>query len=110
MANSPQALKRARQNDTRRDHKASQKSFLRTEIKKVRKACASDIAHDTAAQKTLFSQTQSSIDKAAKNIIHPNKAARIKSRLNKALKAASSAPQTAVETPAKKKRSKSSKA
>ena len=108
MANSPQALKRARQNDTRREHKASQKSFLRTEIKKARKACSSDSTQDTAAQKSIFSKTQSSIDKAAKNIIHPNKAARIKSRLNKALKTA--AISTATKTTAKKKRSKSSKA
>ena len=108
MANSPQALKRARQNHSRYTQKASQKSFLRTQIKKVRKACTSDSTQDTAAQKALFSKTQSSIDKAAKNIIHPNKAARIKSRLSKALKLA--ATNTAVEKPAKKKRSKSSKA
>ena len=35
----------------------------------------------------LFSQLGSSLDKAAKNnVIHPNKAARLKSRLSKALK------------------------
>ena len=108
MANSPQALKRARQNNKRREEQASQKSFLRTTIKKVYKACTPDSTQDTAAQKALFSKTQSSIDKAAKNIIHPNKAARIKSRLNKALKLAATS--TAAEKPAKKKRSKSDKA
>ena len=38
MANSPQAIKRARQNDDRRAHNASRRSALRTAIKKVTKA------------------------------------------------------------------------
>ena len=105
MANSPQALKRARQNDSRRLHKASQKTLLRTNIKKVKNAVASQ-THDAATLKDLFTNTQSSIDKA--NFIHPNKAARLKSRLNKSIKLAASATAT-TETP-KKKRSKSSKA
>ena len=107
MANSKQAIKRARQNDARREHLASQRSALRTSIKKIQKL--GEESQDKNAVKSQFSATQSQIDRAAKNIIHPNKASRIKKRLNQSLKKAALQPATATKVPTKKKRSKSSK-
>lgn len=85
MANIKSAIKRARQNTKRRAHNASLRSNLRTHIKNVLKAVESGDA--TAAQDTMKS-AQKVIDKAAsKGIIHKNKAARQKQRLNAKVKA-----------------------
>ena len=84
MANTAQAKKRARQNDSRRLHNASLKSTLRTALKKITKAILSG---DKKIAKKLFDENMPVIDKIAdKKIIHKNKAARHKSRLNSALK------------------------
>jgi small subunit ribosomal protein S20 len=75
MPRSKSVLKRQRQNDVRRQRNQSTRSALKTLEKKAR---ASMQAHDV---KTV----QKQLDKAAgKGIIHPNKAARKKSRLAKA--------------------------
>lgn len=81
MANTAQATKRAHQNKQRAAHNASQRSRLRTNIKNLRKAIE---AKDTQASNLdTFKSTVSIIDKSvAKGLIHPNKAARLKSRLN----------------------------
>lgn len=85
MANSAQARKRARQADKQREHNASQRSELRTAIKKVAKAIA---AGDKPAATAVFQESTSTIDSIAdKKIIHKNKAARHKSRLSAAIKA-----------------------
>lgn len=85
MANSPQARKRARQSEKARLHNMSQKSTMRTAIKKVLKAVQSG---EKAVATTTFQAVVSLIDKAAnKKLIHANKAARIKSRLNQKVKA-----------------------
>ncbi|MBU6459842.1 MAG: 30S ribosomal protein S20 [Proteobacteria bacterium] len=85
MANSAQARKRARQSIKQRAHNASLRSTLRTAIKKVTKAIA---AGDKAAAQTIYNESVSVIDRIAdKRIIHKNKAARHKSRLNSAIKA-----------------------
>ncbi len=85
MANSAQARKRARQATQRRAHNMSQRSELRTAIKKVRKAV---VAGDKAAAQAVFNESQGVIDSIAdKNIIHKNTAARYKSRLSAAIKA-----------------------
>jgi small subunit ribosomal protein S20 len=85
MANSAQARKRARQADKQRAHNMSQRSALRTAIKKVRKAV--DAGDKTAAQ-AVFKESQCVIDSLAdKNIMHKNAAARHKSRLSAAIKA-----------------------
>ncbi len=63
----------------------SQRSALRTAIKKVRKAIG---AGDKAAAQSVFKDSQSVIDSIAdKNIVHKNTAARYKSRLSAAIKA-----------------------
>ncbi|HMM55719.1 MAG TPA: 30S ribosomal protein S20 [Candidatus Desulfobacillus sp.] len=85
MANSAQARKRARQALKHRARNFSQRSELRTAIKKVRKAIAT--GDKTAAQK-VFGESMSTIDTIAdKKVIHKNKAARFKSRLSAAIKA-----------------------
>lgn len=85
MANTAQARKRARQTEKRRQHNASQRSALRTAIKKVKKAIES--GDKAAAQAALRTET-SVIDRIAdKKIVHKNKASRHKSRLARAIKA-----------------------
>ena len=85
MANSAQARKRARQATQQRSHNMSLRSTLRTAIKKVQKAVE---AGDKTAAQTVFRDSMSVIDSIAdKKIIHKNKAARHKSRLNAQIKA-----------------------
>ena len=85
MANSAQARKRARQAETTRQRNASQKSALRTAVKKVKKAIASG---DKSAAAEVYRQSQAVIDRVAdKRIVHKNLASRTKSRLVQAIKA-----------------------
>ncbi len=85
MANSAQARKRARQGEARRRHNASFRSMVRTSIKKVDAAIA---AGDKSAATEAYQAAVPVIDRMAdKGIIHKNKAARHKSRLNSAVKA-----------------------
>ena len=87
MANSAQAKKRARQAEKRRTHNASLRSLVRTNIKKVNAAIGSG---DAATAKTAYDKAVPVIDRMAdKGIIHKNKAARHKSRLNAQVKALS---------------------
>ena len=86
MANSPQARKRARQNEKRRRHNASMRSMARTYIKKVNAAIE---AGDVEQAKAAYQAAVSVLDRYADqdSILHKNKAARHKSRLNKRIKA-----------------------
>lgn len=85
MANSPQARKRARQNETRRKHNASLRSMVRTYLKKAYAAIESGEAE---AAQTAYNTVVPILDRIAdKGIIHKNKAARHKSRLNAQVKA-----------------------
>ena len=89
MANSPQAKKRARQSERRRNHNASLRSVVRTMIKKVNSAISTG---DAAAAKAAYDSAVPVIDRMAdKGIIHKNKAARHKSRLNTKIKALAAA-------------------
>ena len=84
MANSPQARKRARQAEKRRSHNASLRSLVRTNIKRVVAAIA---AGDAEQARAAYDQAVPVIDRMAdKGIIHKNKAARHKSRLNAQIK------------------------
>ena len=88
MANSPQARKRARQNDKRRVHNASLRSLVRTKIKQVIAASDSGSADDALA---AYDSAVPVIDKMAnRGIIKKSKAARHKSRLNARVKALAS--------------------
>ena len=85
MANSKSADKRARQNKKSYELKHAQSSMVRTSVKATTKAV------ETKDKKTaqVFKSAQSTVDKmASKGVIHKNKAARIKSRLNKQVKSA----------------------
>lgn len=85
MANSNQAKKRARQAETRRQHNASQRSMLRSSIKRV--VVAIEASNKDKAQ-TAYKAAVPVIDNmTGKGIIHRNKAARHKSRLNKRIRA-----------------------
>ena len=85
MANTKQAQKRARQAEQRRQHNASQRSMVRTYIKRVIKAIQGG---DHAQAMPEFKAAQPVIDRIAdKDAISKKKAARIKSRLNKRIKA-----------------------
>lgn len=80
MANTPSAKKRARQAVQRRAQNASQRSMLRTFIKKVVRAID---AKDKEGAAAAYRDAVPVIDRmACKGIIHKNKAARHKSRLN----------------------------
>lgn len=84
MANTPQSKKRARQNTKRRNHNGSLRSMVRTYIKKVVSAID---AKDVEAAKAAYAEAVPVIDRIAdKGIIHKNKAARHKSRLNAQIK------------------------
>tara|TARA_A100001037_G_scaffold306648_1_gene353642 strand:- start:4770 stop:5069 length:300 start_codon:yes stop_codon:yes gene_type:complete len=88
LANSPQARKRARQAEKRRRHNASQRSMVRTYIKRVNAAIDTKDAEAAAAALTAAVPI---IDRlTAKGIMHKNKAARHKSRLSAKIKALSS--------------------
>lgn len=87
MANSPQAKKRARQSEKRRNHNASLRSMVRTTIKKVNAAISAGNFEEAQA---AYTSAVPVIDRMAdKGIIHKNKAARHKSRLNTQVKALS---------------------
>jgi small subunit ribosomal protein S20 len=91
------AVKWTRQSEKRRKRNLDTKTRLKTIFKKAK------ASGDPATVSTVESQ----FDKAAqKGIIHPNKAARKKSRLAKAARAASSAKPAALKAPAKAKAAK----
>ncbi|OOR99484.1 30S ribosomal protein S20 [Canicola haemoglobinophilus] len=76
MANIKSAKKRAIQSEKRRQHNASQRSMMRTFIKKTYAAVATG---EKAAAEAAF---QKVVDRmASKGLIHANKAANHKSKL-----------------------------
>ncbi|MEW6687788.1 MAG: 30S ribosomal protein S20 [Pseudomonadota bacterium] len=87
MANIKSARKRARQAVKRRDRNFSLRTAARTAIKEVKKAIA---AGDKNAAAATLARSQAVIDRVAgKGVLHPNAAARHKSRLAHAVKAMS---------------------
>lgn len=90
MANHVSAQKRARQTKKRTAVNRQNTTRLRHHIRAFRRAL---LAKDVNAATALFSQTISSIDRAAsKGILKRNTAARCKSRLGLRLKALKAAP------------------
>ena len=84
MANSRQAKKRAKQAEKRRLHNASRKTEMRTYLKNVLKAIQ---AGDKDTAMAIYKKATSMVDRlATKGLIHKNKAARHKSRLNSHIK------------------------
>jgi small subunit ribosomal protein S20 len=84
LANSLSARKRARQSEKHRLLNASQRSHARTAIKSVLKAISS--GNKTSAE-AAFKAAVPAIDRSvAQGLMHKNKAARHKSRLNAHIK------------------------
>jgi small subunit ribosomal protein S20 len=84
MPNIKSAKKRLRQNVVRRERNRSIKSALRTQCRKVREALK---AGDLAAAEEQFREAVRQLDRAgARRVIHPNAAARTKSRLSARVK------------------------
>ena len=80
MANSASARKRARQAVVRRTRNVGDRSMMRTCIKKVYYAVEAD---DKSAAEAAYKEACPVIDRmAGKGLIHMNKAARHKSRMN----------------------------
>ena len=89
MANIKSAKKRAIQSEKRRQQNASQRSMMRTFIKKT---YAAVITADVTASNEALKKMVPVLDRmAAKGLIHKNKAARHKARLNAHVKALSAA-------------------
>ena len=85
MANSPQARKRARHGVKRRIRNMSQRSSLRTSIKKFLKLVG---GNDRTGAADAYREATAGIDRAvSKNLHHKNRAARLKKRLNNRLRA-----------------------
>ncbi|HHW13665.1 MAG TPA: 30S ribosomal protein S20 [Firmicutes bacterium] len=84
MPNIKSAEKRVRTSEKRRARNQSVKSSLRTAVKKVIVAAQAKSPEVAGT----FQAATSALDKAAaKGVIHPNKAARMKSRLAKRVNA-----------------------
>jgi small subunit ribosomal protein S20 len=85
LANSASARKRARQAEKRREHNVALRSRMRTYMKKVVNAIAAgDKANAQAAYKEAVPMMDAGV---TKGLMHKNKAARHKSRMNAAIKA-----------------------
>ena len=81
MANTLSARKRAKQATNHRQHNAALRSRFRTFIKAVLKAVDDG---DVAEAQKAFRAASSALDASAgKNLIHKNKAANYKRRLNR---------------------------
>lgn len=85
MANIKSAKKRARQSERNRMRNASARSMVRTSLKKV--VAAIDAGDKQAAQDAYKAAVPLMDRYAARGLIHRNKAARHKSRLNAQIKA-----------------------
>ena len=84
VANTPQSKKRAIQSQKARKHNVGLRSMVRTYVKKVVAAIENKDAEEA---RRAYADAVPVLDRMAdKGIIHKNKAARHKSRLNKQIK------------------------
>lgn len=87
MANIKSAKKRAKQTLVRNARNSSQRSMLRTAVKRVLKAID---AKDASGAADAYKAAVPLLDRyASRGLIHKNKAARHKSRINARIKALS---------------------
>jgi small subunit ribosomal protein S20 len=85
VANTPQAKKRAKQAEVRRQRNTSHRSSMRTFLKRALKAI---VSKDVTLAEQEYRLATAAVDKmVTKGIIHKNKANRHKSRLSAQLKA-----------------------
>ncbi len=81
MANTASAKKRVRQANRAAERNISQKSKVRTLVKKVINLTAAGKKDEA---RSVFQQAQSALDKAVhRNLFHKNNVARVKKRLNR---------------------------
>lgn len=85
MANTAQARKRVRQAEKHRQRNASQRSMMRTMVKRV--FTAIDAGDKGGAETALTAAVPVLDHMARKGLIHKNKAARYKSRFNAQVRA-----------------------
>jgi small subunit ribosomal protein S20 len=85
VANIKSAKKRARQAVKRNQHNVSQRSEMRTSVKKVIKLIES--GDKSGAEAALQAATSTLDSSATKGLIHKNKASRHKSRLTARIRA-----------------------
>jgi small subunit ribosomal protein S20 len=86
MPHTKSAKKRHRQSEERRLVNRATRSIIKTKIKKVHESVAKQ---DIASAESQVKDTTVTLDRAAaRGVIHKNAAARTKSRLSRALKAA----------------------
>ena len=86
MPNSPSASKRLRQSVKRRKHNRITKKVIKTSMRKTFEALSS---HNLEQAEAEFRSAVAKIDKAgSRRVLHPNTAARRKSRLARAFAAA----------------------
>jgi len=88
MANSPQAKKRARQNEARHAVNKARRSRIRTYLRKVEEAIES--GDQTAAQAALREVQPELMRGVTKGVLHKNTVARKMSRLSSRVKALAS--------------------
>lgn len=90
MPHTPSAAKRLRKSEARR----KRNRLAAKKVKSQRRAADAALkAGDAAKTATEFKTTQTLLDRAAgKGYIHPNKAARLKSRMVKRMRATTAAP------------------
>jgi small subunit ribosomal protein S20 len=93
MPNTKSAKKRLRQNVRRRAHNRTIRSAMRTQMRKVRERLEAEDA--AGAEAELRVATKKLDQAAAKNVIHKNAAARLKSRLARRLNALQASASTA---------------
>ena len=85
MANTPQAKKRIRRNQTRAEINGARMSRIRSFVKKVETALTEG---DKPAAEAALKNAQPEMDRGvAKGVLHKNTAARKKSRLSKRIAA-----------------------
>lgn len=84
MPNTASAKKRLRQSAERRDRNRAVKSLLRKRIRDVRQAIqAGDTERAVQASRDVAKQLDRA---AARNVIHANRAGRLKSRMQRAIR------------------------
>jgi small subunit ribosomal protein S20 len=100
MANHKSALKRIRQNEKRRQYNTDRRNRVRSFVKRVR----ADVANTSEAPSVpVLREAIQELDRAVnKGVIHPNNAARRKSRLMRQFNVAAAAAAAAAAAPARK--------
>jgi small subunit ribosomal protein S20 len=90
MPHTASAAKRLRKSERRRRRNRANAKNLKQKRKELQVAVT---GKDAAAIETAYKTAQATVDRAAaKGYIHPNKAARLKSRMIKRIRAAKNAP------------------